>query len=229
MAFSGSVVIAWRCQQLRMIDYISIDKVGCVFGSTVALRGTSARLGTGTLHLFCGPNGSGKTTLLRVIAGLVAPTTGAVKFEPNCQRSEVSIGFVSHDAMVYGGMTVRENLVFRAKVLGLDLVSAWEGACERFGLRMLAERSVHVLSRGQRQRVSLACALVGDPDIMLLDEPSTGLDSVGVTALLETLALEVERGAICIVVAHDPGTFQALNPTTWGFQQGRIALEKKSR
>ncbi|MGH9436569.1 MAG: ABC transporter ATP-binding protein, partial [Terriglobia bacterium] len=153
------------------------------FGDFAALRGVNFRIATGESVFLYGANGAGKTTLLRILASLAEPTEGEILLDGrNLGRRAAAlkprIGFVSHATFLYGDLTARENLTLAGKLFGLrDLASKTDAALEAFGLRDCSGQVVRSLSRGLQQRVTLARAMLHDPDFLLLDEPFTGLDA----------------------------------------------------
>jgi heme exporter protein A len=177
------------------------------YGSTVALRGVDATFRSGMLTLIEGANGSGKSTLLGVLGSVIRPTSGTVRYEPlgeDMRTVRAAVGWVSHETLAYPDLTGRQNIELAARVHGLDAKSAWDRAEARFELGPFALRPLRTCSRGQRQRVALARALVHEPSLVLLDEPTTGLDRSGVGRLLQVVDEEVGRGAAVIIVSHEP-------------------------
>ncbi len=206
------------------IARVAAHKVVKTFGATAALRGVSLTLEPG-LTLVEGANGSGKTTLLRIVGTLLKPTSGSVEYAPfgrDAARARGQIGWVSHEPLAYGDLSGRANVALAAELNGLDAGVAWPRVEERFELGRFAERPVRTFSRGQRQRIALARALVHEPSLLLLDEPTTGLDRAGVARLLAVLAEEVERGAIVAVVTHEPDVFRDISARRVLLERGRI-------
>ena len=194
------------------------------FGATAALRGVDVELLPG-LTLVEGANGSGKTTLLRVLGMMLRPSSGSLEFEPlGPAATEVrrAVGWVSHEPLAYGDLSGRANIGLAAALLGLAADEAWRRVEERFELGRFAERAVRTMSRGQRQRVALARALVHEPSLILLDEPTTGLDKSGVARLLEVLKEELGRGALVAVVTHEPRVFDVFSPVRVELERGRV-------
>lgn len=153
-----------------------------------------------------GANGSGKSTLLAIVGTLAKPTSGKVSHGALGKSRDAvrrTLGWLGHDALCYADLTGRENIELAAKLHGLSVERAYESARERFDLGAFAERPFRTYSRGQRQRVALARALVHEPKLLLLDEPTTGLDKASVDRLLEVIRNEAKRGAIVVVVTHD--------------------------
>jgi heme exporter protein A len=156
-----------------------------------------------------GANGSGKSTLLAIIGTLARATSGKVSHGALGKTREAvrrSVGWVGHDALCYADLTGRENIELAARLHGMSADVAFEAARERFPtLASFAHRPFRTYSRGQRQRVALARALVHEPRLLLLDEPTTGLDDDGVKTLHAVVRDEAKRGAIVLVVTHDSG------------------------
>jgi heme exporter protein A len=115
-----------------------------------------------------------------------------------------------------------------ARLHGLDALDAWKRAEERFELGTFARRPLRTCSRGQRQRVALARALLHEPSLVLLDEPSAGLDRAGVERLVRVVEEEVRRGAGVAVVSHEPEVFQALAGARIVLERGRVLAGKKT-
>jgi heme exporter protein A len=204
---------------------IEFSRVVKTFGATAALRGVSGRVTAGRMTLIEGANGSGKSTLLRILGTILKPTSGTVRYQPyGVDRAKVRpfIGWVSHEALAYGDLTGRENVELAAGFHGIDRAEAWGQARERFELGRFAERPLRTNSRGQRQRVALARALVHRPPIVLLDEPTTGLDRHGVARLKAIVSEEVDEGRIVVVVSHEPTIFGDLEPVRIVLERGKV-------
>lgn len=194
------------------------------YGSTVALRGVNATIEAARLTLIEGANGSGKSTLLGILGTVVRPTAGTVRYEPFGEDRELartSIGWLSHESLAYPDLTGRQNIELAARLHGLDAVVAWKEAVERFELGTFATRPLRTCSRGQRQRVALARALTHRPSLVLLDEPTTGLDRAGVARLLAVVDAEVARGAAVVVVSHEPELFRERAAARVMLERGR--------
>ncbi len=201
---------------------LHVEDVTKRFGATMALRGVSATFDAGELTIVTGPNGSGKTTLLGVLSTTIRATSGRLWTTPGGISLREHVGLVSHEALAYADLSGRRNVELTAEWYGLPVREAWEQAKERFELGAFAERPLRTNSRGQRQRIALARALVHGPSVVLLDEPTTGLDTRGVGRLLQVVQDELDGGAIVVVVAHDDETFAHLNGTKLAMDRGRI-------
>jgi len=195
------------------------------FGATAALRGVSGELRAGELTMIEGANGSGKTTLLRILGTIMKPTAGRVHYPPLAAHGEAvraEIGWLSHDTLAYGDLSGRDNITLAAQLHGLDSSEAWERCRERFQLGRFANRPLRTNSRGQRQRIALARALVHKPSLVLLDEPTTGLDKAGVSALIDVVVQELANGVILALVSHDPELFADVAGARIVLERGKV-------
>ncbi len=207
------------------IQRVRIERVVKTFGAIAALRGVDGELRAGELTLVEGANGSGKTTLLRILGTIMQPTSGTVTYEPlgdDRDAARREIGWLSHELLAYGDLSGRDNVMITAEFQGIDPTAAWARAQERFQLARFAERPLRTNSRGQRQRIALARALLHSPSLVLLDEPTTGLDKSGVARLLEVLAEERAGGAAVAVVSHEPELFADLCDARITLQRGQV-------
>ncbi len=165
------------------------------FGHRRVLRGVSLELVAGDALLLVGPNGAGKTTLLRVLAGLLRASAGRIE-----RRGQV--GMVAHASMLYDALTARENLRFFARLYGNASGERVDPLLERMGLSAWADERVGAYSRGMTQRLAIARALLPDPEILLLDEPLTGLDDASSEKVLVVLGELRARGRALVIASH---------------------------
>lgn len=210
---------------MTRIERIEVRSVSRLFGATLALRGVTADFSRGELVFLEGPNGAGKSTLLAVIGTVLAPSSGSVNYAPvgaDRESAREQIGWVAHESHCYRELTGRQNVELAARLRGIEPAAAWEAACARVGASSFGDRRVSTLSRGQRQRIALARALVHQPAILLLDEPFSGLDPASSERLEQVLVDEKARGAIVIVVNHAPGLAEKLGARTVRVEGGRI-------
>lgn len=207
------------------IERVELERVTKRFGATLALRGVTLSLDASRVNLVVGANGSGKSTLLNILGTTSLATSGEVKYLPDpgslqCVRRE--IGWVGHETLAYADLSGRKNIELAASLYGLNGREAWERLAERFALGAFATRPLRTNSRGQRQRIALARAMVNSPTLVLLDEPTAGLDSVGVEQLLGLVADRVEQRALVVVIAHDPEVFSAFGCRHVRLDKGRL-------
>ncbi|MCJ1687052.1 zinc ABC transporter ATP-binding protein AztA [Rathayibacter sp. VKM Ac-2927] len=205
---------------------VGLRGVGVDFGERTALDGVDLDVPEGTLTVVAGPNGAGKSTLLEVIAGTRRPSRGvrtvssAIAFVP--QRTAVSdrLPITVRDVVTVGvwGRTGRWRRV------GPDLRAVVTAAMDRLEISALAAEPFAVLSGGQRQRTLLAQGLARGADLLLLDEPTTGLDAASAERIREILRAEAERGVAVVCVSHDPAVI-ALADRVVQLADGRLRGE----
>ncbi len=183
--------------------------VSVQYGRRTVLANVDLDLGRG-LHVVLGPNGAGKTTLFRVGAGIVTPTRGQIFVGgaplAHDVRSKSIIGYVSHRPGLQPRLSVLDNLAFWSRVLGQSAAERDDALVRvrrQLDLDALLQLRFGTLSRGQQQRVSLARAMLGDPELLFLDEPTTGLDPVAAKKLRRQLAQFVADGKTIVYTTHN--------------------------
>ena len=199
----------------------------------VAVDGVSFTIPAGEVYGLLGPNGAGKTTTIRMVVGLLRPDAGYAEvggFRTSELPEEVKsrIGLVSVSAGLYPSLTVREVLLFFADLYRLQSAAAQESLARLSGLLQLTEfldRRCATLSTGQRQRVTLARALIHDPPVILLDEPTRGLDVIGTEVVFDYIRHVRQQGKAVIVSTHRLDEAQRLCDRFGLLHQGRLRLE----
>lgn len=188
---------------------IQIEGLVKQYGQNPVLRGVNLRVRQGEFVALVGSNGAGKTTLMRIVAALLPPTAGNVtvggwQLPQFAHKVRRHIGLVSHQSLLYNDLTAAENLLFFAKLYQLEnpqeqVMQALRGV----GLFARQRDAVRTFSRGMVQRLTIARATLHEPDVLLLDEPYTGLDQDASYLLDELLQREVENGRTILMITHD--------------------------
>jgi ABC-2 type transport system ATP-binding protein len=198
------------------------------YGEVVALDGASFTVGSGQVVGFVGRNGAGKTTTMRVVMGVVRPDRGEVTWHGSPVDGDVRLrfGYMPEERGLYPKMRVRDQLIYLARMSGLDREDARRNTdrwLERLGVDAdRADGVVEELSLGNQQRVQLAAALVHQPELLVLDEPFSGLDPVGVDVLAEALHQEAARGVGIVFSSHQLELVERLCDEVVIIEAGRI-------
>ena len=194
------------------------------YGRRRLFRGLSGTLDPGAGLLVTGPNGAGKSTFLKVLAGLARADAGTV--ERSEERND--LGYAAPDTALYAELTGSENIAFYLAVRGIAGSGAAEDRLlESLGLGRAASKPVAVYSTGMRQRLKLACALAHGPSLLILDEPTLGLDSSGIARVEEIIGEQIRSGRGSVIVAtNDPGHVERLGGVEGGAggRWSRLAL-----
>ena len=218
-----------------MIDVNELCKTFPLPGGkeVVAVDHLSFEVSEGEVYGLLGPNGAGKTTTIRMLLGLLTPTSGQASiagFASNSAPDEVKrrVGLVSASSGVYQALSVREMLLFFADLYSVDPAEA-KTELDRLslllGINDLLDRRCGTLSTGQRQRVSLARALIHKPPVMLLDEPTLGLDVLGSQVVTEYIELLREDGKAVILTTHRLSEAERLCTRFGLLHKGKLVIE----
>jgi ABC-type multidrug transport system ATPase subunit len=195
---------------------VSLQGVVRHFGRFAALRGVTAEFEAGKLFLILGENGAGKSTLLRIMAGLLKPTRGSVSLLGALDLREVAsrVGYMGHAPLLYDELNALENLRYFATLYGIDDRHDGDARCRAairlVGLDAELKRAVGQYSQGMRQRVSLARAIVHDPELLLLDEPFSNVDVQSAGEMARLLGEMRNDGKTIFVVTHQPVVLEAV-------------------
>jgi ABC-2 type transport system ATP-binding protein len=200
------------------------------YGSVVALDHMSLDLGAGELLGFVGSNGAGKSTTMRIVLGVLASDAGEVRWRgrPITAHDRRRIGYMPEERGLYPRMKVGEQLVYLARLHGLSAAAAARavaGWTERLGVAERVGDEVQKLSLGNQQRVQLAAALVHDPDLLVLDEPFSGLDPIAVDVMSQVLREACDRGVPVIFSSHQLDLVQRLCDRVAIIKQGALVAE----
>ncbi len=211
-----------------MIEITGLTKT---YGLMPVLRGVNLRVGTGEFVTLVGANGAGKSTLLRIVATLAKPSAGSVTIggwplPQQAHRVRKHIGLVSHNSLLYRDLSAEENLLFFARLYGVEnrdeTVTA---ALKRVGLAARRRDAVRTFSRGMTQRLTIARATLHQPDVLLLDEPYTGLDQDASKLLDELLLREKEFGRTILLITHNLLRGYGLSDRVAILNRGKIVRE----
>lgn len=202
---------------------VSAESIVKQFGRFAALRGVTAQFAAGKLYVVVGDNGAGKTTLLRVIAGLAEPTRGTISVlgQENIKALCAQIGYMAHPSMLYDELSGMENLRYFAGLYGVP-ESRCNEVIKAVSLNPTLDRAVGQYSQGMRQRMSLARAILNDPQLLLLDEPFSNVDSRSAREMTSLLARMRDQGKTLFVVTHQPALLESIADEFIYMEVGKI-------
>ena len=187
---------------------IEVEGLTKFFGKKKVVDNLSMRVERGMIYGFLGPNGSGKTTTIRMLCGLLTPDAGrgaCLGYDILTQQHEIKrrVGYMTQKFSLYGDLTIRENLEFVARIYGLrDPREAAQGALERLGLEDRADQLASELSGGWKQRLALGACTLPDPALLLLDEPTAGVDPKARRDFWDAIHRLAEKGLTVLVSTH---------------------------
>ena len=207
-----------------MTHYLHVSSLTKRYGNLCALNGVGFALERGSALAVLGPNGAGKSTLFGCLLGLIQPSGGQILLRgKHIEASDLArVGYVPERIALYPQRTVAENAAFFAALKGLPAEAAGS-QIERVGLRAVRERKVRQLSKGMLQRLGLAIALCGQPDLLVLDEPFNGLDPALLETLQGILDEEHQRGATLLISTHTMCAVEPLATHAAILLQGRLS------
>jgi ABC-2 type transport system ATP-binding protein len=205
---------------------IDVEGVRYAYGDTVAVDDVSFSLPPGEILGFLGPNGAGKSTAIKMLTGQLEPEAGTIEIlgmNMPGQREDIQarLGVCFEEKNLYLSMTGRENLVFFARLFEIDGFDP-EPLMERVGLSTRLDDRVSEYSKGMRQRLMMARALINTPDVLLLDEPTDGLDPVSAIAIRDLIRREADRGAAVLLTTHDMHEADTLSDRVAFINQGTL-------
>jgi len=200
-------------------DALVVDGVARSFGDVSVLSGVSFAAERGTVACLVGPNGSGKTTLLRVVAGLLAPDAGSVSLPDSGDRT---VGYLAQTPAFRPQFTLAETLRFYGDLAGVDVDP--DAVLERVGLEAVADRRVGALSGGMSRLFGIAQATIGDPPVLVLDEPSSGLDPTMTEHVGSVVRDLADDGRTVLLATHELGTVDRVGDTVLVLDDGVIQV-----
>ena len=208
---------------------IEAENLSKTFAWVPVLSGVSYRVARGETVAIFGPNGAGKTTFLRLLATLLKPSSGTLQlfgYTPDNPVVRRKLGFLGHESFLYLDLTPIENLTFYGKAYGLpDLRDRIAFVLQFVGLQDWGNTQVRTFSRGMEQRVALARALLHEPELLLFDEPYTGLDTRGVTTLQTALMQTKAQGKTVVFTTHDFALGLGMCDRALIFNRGRVVWQ----
>lgn len=211
----------------------AVETVGLTkcYGDKAAVRDLNLKVGEGQIYGFIGRNGAGKSTTLKMLSGLVAPTSGEAWLygkpvsDPVVRRR---LGVLIESAGLYPNMTARQNVVMKAKCMGLTDEKSVDEALELAGLADTGKKQVRHFSMGMKQRLGVALALLGNPDLLILDEPINGMDPEGIKELRQLILRLQEEGKTVLVSSHILGELSKI-ATNYGIIKDGELIEQITR
>jgi ABC-2 type transport system ATP-binding protein len=208
---------------------LRIDGLSKRYGDVVALDECSLQVPRGQMLGFLGPNGAGKTTAMRAVFGLIRPDSGSLEWDngPVGRVERLEFGYMPEERGLYPRMTVLDQVVYFGRLHGMDRAMARDRAVallEELGLTDRVEARVQALSHGNQQRVQLAVALVHDPELLVLDEPFSGLDPIAAETLAAVLQQRADAGAAVLFSSHQLDVVEHLCRDVVIIDQGQVVL-----
>lgn len=193
------------------MDVIEARNLKKSFGPVIAVDNVSLCVKKGEIFGFLGQNGAGKTTTIRMLTGVLIPDAGTVRIcgtdiQKEPLEAKMHMGVIPENGTVYADLTAEKNILWTAKCYGMDQKSREEKAQEiliRLGLEDRKDDLVRMFSKGMRQRISIACAIVHSPPVLFLDEPTTGLDVLSRRLVIDTVRHMNENGSTVLITTHN--------------------------
>ena len=206
-----------------------IDSVSKRFGGVEALKDVSLEIKPGEVFGFLGANGAGKTTAMRIVLDILRPDSGTILWngQPNTAVPRETWGYLPEERGLYAKMNVLEQLVFFAKLHGVKPKDAERETREwldRFRIPEYADRRAEQLSKGNQQKIQFIAAILHDPQVLLMDEPFTGLDPVNAALLKEAFAEMKDRGKTLVFSTHQMETVEELCESIAILDRGRVVI-----
>ncbi len=212
------------------MDAVEAENLRKTFGSVTAVDDVSIHIPEGGIFGFLGPNGAGKTTTIRMLTGVLIPDLGSVRiFGTDVHKDPLAakrkMGVIPENGTVYSDLTALQNILLTGKFYGMDRVSREERADEilvRLGLSERRNDIVRTFSKGMRQRISIACAIVHSPPLLILDEPTTGLDVYSRRLVIDTVRHMNSEGSTVLLTTHNIEEANALCTNISIINSGKI-------
>jgi len=210
-----------------MREVLSVREIVKTFGAVRAVDGVSFSVRQGTITGLLGRNGAGKTTTIRMITGIFLPDAGSIEWSDGDRAASDRIGYLPEERGLYRQMKIVELLLFLAEIKGRRgsaVVKAIDGWLERFELTDKRNAKVEELSKGNQQKVQLIGTLLHDPDLIVLDEPQSGLDPVNMVIVRDLLRELKEKGRTILLSTHMMGEAERMADDIVLVHQGKVVL-----
>lgn len=215
---------------VAVMDVIEAHNLRKLFGQVTAVDDVSLSVKKGEIFGFLGQNGAGKTTTIRMLTGVLIPDSGTVRIcgidilkQPI--EAKMHMGVIPENGTVYADLTAEKNILWTAKCYGMDRASREKKAREiliRLGLEERKNDLVRTFSKGMRQRISIACAIVHSPPVLFLDEPTTGLDVISRRLVIDTVRHMNREGSTVLITTHNIEEASALCSAISIIHKGKI-------
>jgi len=209
---------------------ITLNKVTKVIGGNTVTDNVDISMKSGVIYGMRGYNGCGKTMLMRLIAGLIIPTKGVIKYDNKILGKDMdfpeSMGILIENPAFIGGLSGFDNLKLLASIKGTINDETIKKAIRRVGLDPDDKKKYRKFSLGMKQRLGIASAIMESPNLIILDEPTNALDSSGVETVKKIIKNEKERGALIIITCHDHSLLEEISDVVYTIENGRIVKEQ---
>mgnify|MGYP001028337639 CR=1 FL=1 len=203
------------------------------YGHHKAVDSVNMHIKKGAIYGFIGRNGAGKTTCLKMISGLSKPTCGEIEMfgykGKDLQKVRSRVGCLIEAPGLYGNMTAYENLNIKCKLFGIKKAGYIDEILKTVGLEHVGRKKTKHFSLGMKQRLGIGLALIGEPDLLILDEPINALDDTGTEQIRDILIRHRERGALIIIACHDADELNLLSDEIIEIVQGQIKPSKDDK
>lgn len=209
---------------------IKTSNLSKTYGSTTACDNISISINKGSIYGLIGRNGAGKTTLMRMLMGLTKPKSGEMEMlglsGADINKARARTGFIIENPCFYENMSAYDNLIIRSKMIGLkDPIPKIDDALAKLNLEGKGKDKVKSYSLGMKQNLGIAAAILGEPELLILDEPVNGLDPIAIVNVREVLLDLVKKGSTILISSHILGEIQKLC-TCYGFiLDGKLVKE----
>ena len=217
-----------------MANVVELDHISKAYEKKIAVHDLSLRIDAGTMFGLLGPNGAGKTSSIRMIVGITMPDSGVVNLfgKPFTRESLKQVGYLPEERGLYKKMKVLEQLIFMGELHGLDAATAGKRAhdwCERLQILEAVEKKTEELSKGMQQKIQFIATLLHDPQLIIMDEPFSGLDPVNATLLQDTLIDLKKAGKAILFSTHRMDQVEKLCDAICLINRGKAVLSGSMR